>query len=120
MATLPSGAPYMEGTDAANTIDSYTLANAEYWDARTPLDFRQGTITVSAPSGSAATATITFSPAFPAGSTVRVFLTLTSSISGAVNVAITSASPTTATYRAYQTTGSTQPVACSYYAIRVA
>jgi len=42
MATLPSGAPYMLGTDAANTIDTYTSNNANYWDARVPLKTAAG------------------------------------------------------------------------------
>ena len=42
MATLPSGAPYMLGTDAANTIDTFTLDNAEYWDERVPLKTAAG------------------------------------------------------------------------------
>jgi len=55
MATLPSGAPYMVGTDLNNTIDDYTLTNANYWDARVPVATAAG-ITGSF----SATQTITF------------------------------------------------------------
>jgi hypothetical protein len=120
MATLPSGAPYMLGTDLNNTIDTYTLDNANYFDARVPLGFKTGTDSVSAPNVTGTNKTFTYPVAFPAGSTVVVLPNFSNSISAQLNIAITASSNTGFTWRVYHNIGSTTTINISFMAFRVA
>lgn len=117
MATLPSGAPYMLGTDAANTIDTYTLDNANYWDDRTPAKVLSGTVSVTAPNATPGTTTVTFASAF--GSAPVVVVTLNTGYSFQVNVSALSASTTGFTFRAYQSSGSSQTINANWIAVEL-
>jgi hypothetical protein len=120
MAVLPSGAPYMVGTDLNNTIDEYTLANANHFDARVPLAFKNGTDSVAAPNVTGTNKSFTYPVAFPAGSTVIVFPVFTNSISAQLNIAVTASSNTGFTWRVYHNIGSTTTININWIAYRVA
>jgi hypothetical protein len=120
MAVLPSGAPYMVGTDLNNTIDEYTLANANHFDARVPLAFKAGNDTVSVPNLTGTNKVVNFPAAFPAGSQTLVFLTLNNSVSGQVTLAVTVSSASSFTYRVYHAIGSTTNINVSWIAFRLA
>jgi hypothetical protein len=110
----------MEGTDLNNTIDTYTLNNANYWDERTPYGFRFGTGSITAPATTAATQAVTFGTAFPAGATIRVLITISSTHTTNILTSTTALSNTGFTWRAYNGGASSQTVTMNWIAFRVA
>ena len=117
MATLPSGAPYMLASDANDTIDNYTLDNANYWDDRVPNQILTGTVSVSAPNTTPSTTTVPFSTAFSVAPTV--VLTLNTSHSGNVNIAVSAVSTTGFTFRAYHNLGATTTIGANWLAVQL-
>jgi hypothetical protein len=88
MATLPSGAPYMLGSDAADTIDTYTKDNADYWDARTARRMAVGT---SSSFGATTTVNLT---SFGFTATPTIIVTVNSSASTNTSATVSGASST--------------------------
>jgi hypothetical protein len=99
MATLPSGAPYMLGSDAADTIDTYTKDNADYWDARVPLIIASGT---SSSFGATTTVDLT-----SFGFTVAPKVVVTVNSSATNNTSATVSSITTTGFTISKFTGAT-------------
>jgi hypothetical protein len=95
--TLPSGAPYLLGTDPGNQIDNVSLSNAQYWDARTPRATATGTTGTFA-----ASSTVTF----PVGRFSAAPVVIATPVSSATTAtSATVASVTSTGFTAYRWAG---------------